>query len=178
MGLLVANDRTCARELPDTHAMREPSPSISTNPAGACDVLGWQQRCAATPMTKTVLVVDDDRDIREAVGMCLENEGYCVHCVGSAAAALTAVEAPEPPDLVILDMTMPGVGGWGVLAAMLDTNRIAGRIPVLIMTALPEVSAPRGRPTLHKPFGPSQLVASVRAMFSAESESSDLGGLS
>jgi CheY-like chemotaxis protein len=117
-----------------------------------------------TQVTKTVLVVDDDRDILEAVGTCLEHEGYCVRCVESAAAALLAVEAHEAPDLVILDMMMAGVGGWGVLAAMVDTSRAAGRIPVLIMTALPEACAPVGRPTLRKPFGHDQLVASVRAL--------------
>lgn len=53
--------------------------------------------------------------------------------------------------------------GWEVLAA-LDTDRDLKRIPVLVITGLPDISSPHGRPVLHKPFSTRQLTCAVAAL--------------
>jgi urea transport system substrate-binding protein len=59
----------------------------------------------------TVLVVDDDPDIRETVTDCLEDEGYRVTAAADGAQGLAAA-AREPPDVILLDMKMPVLDGW------------------------------------------------------------------
>jgi DNA-binding response OmpR family regulator/DNA-binding CsgD family transcriptional regulator len=89
---------------------------------------------AFTPVAK-VLVVDDDADIRQLVKINLELDGHEVVVAADGAAALDQVEA-SPPDLVILDVTMPGVDGWEVLSRIkADRSAPHSQIPVLMLTA-------------------------------------------
>ena len=78
-----------------------------------------------------VLVVDDEPDIRATVQAMLETEGYHVGLAANGADALAAVER-EPPDLILLDMRMPVLDGWGFAAEM---RRRGHDIPVVVMTA-------------------------------------------
>src|SRR5207253_7020462 len=64
-----------------------------------------------------VLVVDDEREVREILQEFLAEKGYDVRPAHDAAAAIAAVTA-EPPDVVLLDIQMPGLGGVDALAAI------------------------------------------------------------
>jgi len=82
-----------------------------------------------------VLVVDDEADIREVVRLNLELDG---HDVLEAAGGSEALEMArqELPDLIVLDVMMPGVDGWGVLARMkADESDELAHIPVVMLTA-------------------------------------------
>jgi two-component system response regulator MprA len=82
--------------------------------------------------TRRVLVVDDDSSIRSFVGQALGDEGYEVRQAANGAEALDAL-ARNRPDLILLDVRMPGVDGWQVLD---ELRSAAGpQTPVVVMTA-------------------------------------------
>ena len=97
-------------------------------------------------MGATILVVDDDPPITSMLAMLLEDEGYAVQTARDGDAALAAIER-GPPDLIVSDVMMPGIGG--IVLAMRSWER---GIPVILMSAavrrcdLPDV------PLLPKPF--------------------------
>jgi len=78
-----------------------------------------------------ILVVDDDDAIRDFVREALEFEGYPVETVSDGAEALAAIER-ERPSLMLLDMRMPVLDGWGVVEALRQREI---RLPVVVMTA-------------------------------------------
>jgi CheY-like chemotaxis protein len=84
----------------------------------------------------TVLVVDDDRDIRESLRDLLEHEGYRVRMAADGAEAVAAMEE-EPPCLVILDLMMPVMDGWAFRTQQLADPRLAA-IPVVILSGTTE----------------------------------------
>ncbi len=80
-----------------------------------------------------VLVVDDDRDARTVMGKILRDEGAEVQEVADGSQALATI-AESPPDLVLLDLMMPGMSGFEVVARMRATPAAAA-IPVVIVSA-------------------------------------------
>src|SRR3954462_12058426 len=100
-------------------------------PLGATSFAAYDRKVA-----HTVLVVDDDQDIRESLGMLLAEEGFDVHCAANGAEAVARMEA-ERPCFVILDLMMPVMDGWEVAGRMHDDERLA-EIPVCVVTATPE----------------------------------------
>ena len=97
-----------------------------------------QPRTAARPdeanaETRTVLVVDDDDDIRTVLCHNLEAEGYCAIPASSGDEALERVRASRP-GLVILDVMMPERDGYDVLAALRSQPETAD-LPVMMLTA-------------------------------------------
>lgn len=80
----------------------------------------------------TVLIVDDEPDIRTIVGLSLEGEGFNVSTAPDGPAALASVAA-SPPDIMILDIMMPGMDGFAVLEAMRERG-LAPHTRVVIMT--------------------------------------------
>ena len=116
-------------------------------------------------LASVILLVDDDPDLRKLVSDFLASHGYKVHAVGSAA-ELRQVMQEVQPDLIILDVMMPGEDGLSV------ARRIAGEQgpPVIILSALGsdtdriiglEVGADD---YLAKPCNPRELLARVRAL--------------
>src|SRR4051812_35423319 len=85
----------------------------------------------------TVLVVDDDKDTRESLAEAIALEGYRVRKAGDGAQAI-GLMLLAAPDLVLLDLMMPGMNGWQVLEKMERDPRLM-RIPVFIVTAVPNV---------------------------------------
>lgn len=111
-----------------------------------------------------ILVVDDDRELRELIGFVLRQAGYQVVDAADGPAAV-AQHAQEKPDLVILDVNLPGFDGFEVcrrLRALADT-------PVMMLSVRgEEADQVRGLDLgaddyLTKPFSPKTLVARVRA---------------
>lgn len=84
-------------------------------------------------MKRTILLVDDDASLLEMLGDFLESEGYEVVKAESGEKALSTLRSLTP-DIIVLDMSMPGIGGIGVLdRIMLPDGRF--RYPVLVLTA-------------------------------------------
>lgn len=84
-----------------------------------------------TEAERPILVVDDDPSILETLAEFLDMEGYSVETAANGAEALESVEQTEPA-LVLLDMRMPVLDGWGFVRALQDRGR---RLPILVMTA-------------------------------------------
>ena len=112
-----------------------------------------------------LLVVEDDKDVSTALGLLLERSGHAVRVVGDGRAALRAVHQLRP-DLVVLDVELPGLTGWEVLERIRDISDV----PVLMLTArAKEVDRVRGLrggadDYLTKPFASAELVARVEAL--------------
>jgi DNA-binding response OmpR family regulator len=124
----------------------------------------------------TVLVVDDEADIRELVRLNLELDG---HAVILAADGNEAIEfaVGEHPDCVVLDVMMPEKDGWQVLAEMkASIDPVIAQIPVIMLTArADDLDRIRGSIEgairyLTKPFSPSELRDEVRAALTGEPE--------
>ena len=86
-----------------------------------------------------VLIVDDERQNRELLEIMLEPEGFVVLAAASGAAALALI-AREPPDIVLLDVMMPGLDGYQV-AAVLKGAPATRNIPVILLTGLDDHQA-------------------------------------
>ena len=119
---------------------------------------------------KRILVVDDDQQFAEVMHDFLTDEGYEVRvCLESDQAF--ALARSLSPDLVILDIRMPQLGGLGVLEHLGDDPRTR-RIPVLMCSAVAAYEIPswqealtrRGVPVLFKPFDLDHLLAQVTAL--------------
>ncbi|KAA8713453.1 sigma-54-dependent transcriptional regulator [Pseudomonas cannabina] len=114
-------------------------------------------------MSIKVLLVEDDRSLREALGETLELAGYGYQAVGSAEEALVAADA-QPFSLVISDVNMPGMDGHQLLSLLRSRHP---QLPVLLMTAHGAVEravdAMRqgAADYLVKPFEPKALIALV-----------------
>jgi DNA-binding NtrC family response regulator len=79
-----------------------------------------------------VLVVDDERSIRETLKDILEEEGYEVEVEENGSSALKRIET-SPPDLIILDLFLPGMAGMELLKKLNDKG-ITKRIPIIIVS--------------------------------------------
>ena len=113
-----------------------------------------------------ILVVEDDEDIQELIDFNLAREGYHVLKVASGEEALS-VENREKPDLVILDLMLPGLDGLEV-CRRLKSGQDGGAVPIIMVTAKGEESdivtglELGADDYLVKPFSPRILVARVR----------------
>ena len=113
----------------------------------------------------TVLVIDDDRELCALLRDFLEGEGYEVRARHDGPSGLTDVDADEP-DLVVLDVMLPGMNGFDVLREL----RTRSRVPVVMLTARGEdidriVGLELGADDyLPKPFNPRELAARIRAV--------------
>lgn len=108
-------------------------------------------------MRGTVLVVDDDAEVRELVAEVLAMAGYAVEQAADGLAALEAV-AERRPDLVVADLRMPRLDG-AALARRLRRGR--DPVPVVLLTAYGGTSPVRGVHLVAKPFALDDLLAAV-----------------
>lgn len=108
-----------------------------------------------------VLVIDDDTDIRDAVTEVLSLEGHEVYGAVEGEQGLVRCRLVKP-DLVLLDLMMPGMNGWDFLRAKARDAAIAA-IPVVVVSALGRVGELNVLGFLPKPFGLDALVAVVRS---------------
>lgn len=82
----------------------------------------------------TVLVVEDDPDVRSALAELLSGEGYDVATTSDGGEALDTLRAGLQPSVILLDLMMPNVDGWDFRRAQLDDPKLAG-VPVVLLTA-------------------------------------------
>ena len=119
-------------------------------------------------MASEVLVVEDEPDIRALVVHHLTREGFRCRIAGSGADALSRVKA-TPPDLVVLDLMLPGMDGLEVCRRLRADPATAG-VPIIMLTAKADevdrvVGLEMGADDyVAKPFSPKELVARVRAV--------------
>src|SRR5919106_2407667 len=115
----------------------------------------------------TILVVDDEPAVRDALRRALELEGYDVELAADGAEALALLEDGSEPDAVLLDVLMPGVDGLEVCRRL---RRSGSRLPLLMLTARTEVpdrvsGLDAGADDyLAKPFALQELLARLRAL--------------
>jgi CheY-like chemotaxis protein len=115
-------------------------------------------------MQKSILVVEDDIDIREAIAFLLTDEGYEVACACDGNEALTYLHEGHTPALILLDIMMPGMDGYAFREAQKQEPAIAG-IPVILLSASCNL-AQRARSlgaaaALEKPVRVEQLVKAI-----------------
>lgn len=116
-------------------------------------------------MAKTILLVDDDELMRRSLAFTLEQSGYDTMTAGSAESALAIVER-VPPDLIVLDIGLPGMDG---LEALKQIQKIAD-VPVIFLTArrreLDEILGLElgAEDYITKPFNEDVLLAHIKAV--------------
>lgn len=106
-----------------------------------------------------VLVVDDDADGRDALSQLLAARGYEVRQAGNGRTALEMI-AERPPAYLVLDLEMPVMSGWEVIAA-LELSSAPCAFTVVVLSA--EASSPSGVTCLQKPCVLSELLAVLGA---------------
>jgi two-component system phosphate regulon response regulator PhoB len=115
-----------------------------------------------------ILVVEDERDIAALVGYHLTKEGYRVRTAGSGPEALEAM-VRDRPDLIVLDLMLPGLSGFDLLGELRSRPEIA-ETPVIVLTARrDEIDRIKGLELgaddyVTKPFSPQELVLRVAAV--------------
>jgi two-component system, OmpR family, response regulator MprA len=114
-----------------------------------------------------ILVVDDERAVRESLRRALELEGYEIELAADGEEALRRLGLEEPADAAILDVLMPGIDGLEVCRRLRSSGNL---VPVLMLTARAEIdSRVEGLDAgaddyLPKPFALAELLARLRAL--------------
>lgn len=122
------------------------------------------------PMQKKILVVEDDPDQLEVIRFTLKNAGFAV---GTATNGIDALKKAKTvsPDLIMLDVMMPGMDGFAVCETLRE-NPATASIPILMLTGLcshiSQLVAFESGATdyLIKPFVPEELIAKVKKLLS------------
>ena len=118
-------------------------------------------------MGLTVMVVDDESDVRLIARLVLGAAEFDVMEVDSGVSAMAELEAGRTPDVILLDVRMPGLDGWGVLRQLRADPELA-QLPVVVFTA--DMSARSEAPPelrdrdllITKPFQADDLLRAVR----------------
>jgi len=107
-----------------------------------------------------LLIVDDERDIRDSLEEFFVHEGFEVETAGDGADALERMKRNGAPFLVLLDLVMPVMSGGQLYSAMQGDPSLAN-VPVIICTSDPS-RAPSGLLIMKKPFNLDRLLLAVR----------------
>jgi signal transduction histidine kinase len=128
--------------------------------------------------TSTVLVVDDEANNRNVIVAQLKNEGYQIKTAASGEEALDIIDR-ERPDLILLDVMMPGISGFDVAEILKNEQRTAN-IPIIMLTSLGDVSSRLtalnngAEEFLTKPVGRAELAARIRNLLKIKNHQDDL----
>ncbi|MBX2977615.1 MAG: response regulator transcription factor [Ignavibacteriaceae bacterium] len=120
-------------------------------------------------MKKKILLIEDDQKLRENISEILEIEGYDVDCAENGLIGIEKV-SKFVPDLIISDILMPEIDGFGVLQKLLNSPETS-TIPLIFLTAKVEVeNYKRGMNLgavdyIHKPFHIDDLLNAVKEIF-------------
>ena len=122
-------------------------------------------------MSLSVVVIDDDDDLRESLEMVLKSRGYPIAAFSRADVALARLKDGLAADVVLLDLMLPGMSGWAFRAA-LRADPALQRIPIVVVSARHDLTAP-GQPALdditllRKPFAPEALFEVIEKVCAA-----------
>jgi DNA-binding response OmpR family regulator len=123
---------------------------------------------------RTILLVDDDREVLQMTALLLRSDGYDVATAASGEEALYAVREATP-DAVLLDINMPGMDGWEVLRVLKEDRRTAD-IPVVVFSVNFEVreklrALQQGAADyVVKPFDTQRFLERMRTLLNAGAE--------
>lgn len=124
------------------------------------------------PLNGTIVVVEDDHDLRRLIEHTLVFDGFKVVGAAHGAEALALMNA-DTPALVVLDLVLPWVNGIEVLTTMRQTQRLR-RVPVLVVTATPthahDLRHLQPLMLLHKPFNVEALAPIVHQLLATTSK--------
>lgn len=124
-----------------------------------------RSKSSTGPSAKTILIVEDEDNIREVVRRYLEREGFQVREAADGYSALDLI-AEQEPDLIVMDLMLPGIDGLTLTRQL----RQRSRVPVIMLTARGETSdRVRGLDLgaddyMPKPFSPRELVSRIHAI--------------
>jgi two-component system response regulator MtrA len=113
--------------------------------------------------TQTILVIEDEQDMLLLLRRILESEGYCVILAADGVYGMTLLREAKP-DLVLLDIMMPGSDGYMTL----DSIRQCSNVPIIVVTAKRETEALQkalvmgADDYMKKPFRPAELLARIK----------------
>jgi CheY-like chemotaxis protein len=111
---------------------------------------------------RTVLIVEDESDLRNCLGDLFEDEGYHVERAADGKEGLTRMRSLARPGVVLLDLIMPIMSGNEAYAAMQADPALAS-LPVIVMTSAPWL-APSGALVMRKPLDLERLLATVKRL--------------
>jgi len=119
---------------------------------------------SAQPCNRCILLVEDDRDIREAMQQLLEFEGYSVQTAANGREGLDRLHSTDQPCLILLDLMMPVMNGWEMKESLEKDERLS-QIPVVIVTAagLDKAKTIRSSGILTKPVEVETLLNTVQS---------------
>lgn len=117
-------------------------------------------KAAVRDSSRSVLVVDDEPDLLEVTRFVLESEGFGVETAASGEEALRLLRVGRRPGVVLLDLMMPGMGGWRFLDEVSKTPSLK-EIPVVVLTAGGPVGVDGAVEVLRKPFDLAALIETV-----------------
>lgn len=112
-------------------------------------------------MTHTVLVVEDEQELRDMMRDALELNGYAVVTAEHGRDALAKLPAIDHLCLVILDLLMPIMDGWEFVA-LLRAHSALSSVPVVVHTSAPEQAPPGATRVIRKPLKFERLLSVVR----------------
>lgn len=122
-------------------------------------------------MGKTVVLVEDEPNIIEAISFILSRDGWGVHTHSNGDTALAALES-KAPDLIVLDVMLPGRSGFDILRDI-RSHKTRGETPVMMLTARGQTKDRERAMELGaslfmtKPFSNSDVLAAVRELAGA-----------
>ena len=115
---------------------------------------------AARSATRTILLIDDDAEVRQACAQVLSEEGYSVHAASDGVSGIAQLDCM--PDVIVLDLVMPRMDGWEFIRRL---RAVAGHehTPVLVLTATSSSGAALvgAQAILRKPFVVDALLRQV-----------------
>jgi len=116
----------------------------------------------------TILVVDDDPSVGDALKRFLEREGYSTVCANDGREALEILQQGTLPSVLLVDLVMPMMSGWELIERLKRDHSLS-RIPVVVISAYPRVVAPAklrhiNLPVVGKPFQMDDLMDTIRSV--------------
>lgn len=159
-GMATKDERPGAGQASD-----EPAPDVTATSAPAAEPDELDESEVATPASVRVLVVDDEPEILQLVGPVLQREGYEVYEADNGDDALQAIEGLRP-QIVVLDVMMPGMSGWEVCRYVRSHPDLEG-VRILMATGIGEQTNAATSPLygaddyIDKPFRLDELVRRV-----------------
>ncbi len=132
---------------------------------------------AARPTSgATILIVDDDPDVRDGIAGWLEHAGYVVVKRSNGASALAYLRDAPPPSLILLDLAMPVMSGWEFLAAW-ERDASLHAVPVVVVSGERDLTAQVSKfhvAGIAKPFAAEHLIRAVARAIASRTGDADL----
>jgi two-component system, chemotaxis family, chemotaxis protein CheY len=150
--------------------MQETQESVRARrrPRGGAPARGSAGAESETAVRQRILVVEDDRDLSEALGLALEHAGYEVAFAPNGKAALDLLRDGVAPAVILLDLAMPVMSGWAFRRHQVVDPALAA-IPVIVLSADPRAASladsPGIRDVLTKPLDVEVLLRALERAF-------------